>query len=58
MFKENGELALAEASPDSFKPLGSAALFMGVCRAHPALADGQLYVKGPAELVRVDLRRK
>ena len=57
LMREDGALALAEAMPTAHRSLGQTPLFRdGPVRAHPALADGYLYVRGPQELLRVSLR--
>ena len=53
---ENGELLLAPASPDGFKPVARAQLLSNGVRAYPALADGHLYARSKDTLVCVDLR--
>src|SRR5262245_23285620 len=55
--RENGELILAAASPDAFRPLARAQILPAVVRAFPALADGLLYVRNEKTLVCLDLRR-
>jgi len=57
ILRESGELVLAEASPDAFKPLLLAQVLPGVVRAFPALADGFLYVRNGNTLVCLDLRK-
>ena len=56
VLKENGELVMAPASPDKFKPVARAKVLEGACRAHPALARGLFYARDKATLVCVDLR--
>jgi hypothetical protein len=56
--RENGELVLAEASPEAFKPLARARIIGGTVRAYPALADGLLYVRNESSLVCIDLRKQ
>lgn len=56
ILRESGELLLAEATPDAFRPLASAPILPGVVRAYPALADGRLYARNADTLVAVDLR--
>src|SRR5438034_1229658 len=53
---ENGELLLAAASPDGFKPVARAQLLPKGVRAYPALADGRLYARSKDTLLCVDLR--
>jgi outer membrane protein assembly factor BamB len=43
--REGGEVILAEASPQAFRPLARAAVLPPTIRAYPALADGFLYVR-------------
>jgi outer membrane protein assembly factor BamB len=57
ILRENGELVLAPASPDGFKPLARARVVDGTVRAYPALADGFLFARNEKDtLVAVDLR--
>jgi len=56
VLRESGELMLAEATPESFRPLARARILPGVVRAYPALADGRLYARNTDTLVAVDLR--
>jgi len=53
---ENGELLLAPASPDGFKPVARAQLLPNGVRAYPALAEGHLYARSKDTLLCVDLR--
>jgi outer membrane protein assembly factor BamB len=55
--RENGELILAAASPDAFRPLARAQILPATVRAFPALAEGLLYVRNEKTLVCLDLRR-
>lgn len=55
--RESGELILAAASPDAFRPLARAQVLPATVRAFPALADGRLYVRNEKTLVCLDLRR-
>jgi outer membrane protein assembly factor BamB len=58
ILRESGELILAAATPEAFKPIAHAQILTGVVRAYPALADGFLYARNAADLlVCVDLRR-
>jgi outer membrane protein assembly factor BamB len=57
ILRESGELVLAAASPDAFKPLARAQVLAAVVRAFPALADGFLYARNENTLVSLDLRR-
>jgi outer membrane protein assembly factor BamB len=54
---EKGELVLAPATPDAFKPTARAQVLQSTCRAHAALAGGLLYARDQDTLVCVDLRR-
>lgn len=57
ILRENGELVLAAATPEAFRPLARAQILQGVVRAYPALADGYLYARNSADsLVCIDLR--
>ncbi|CAA9436741.1 MAG: hypothetical protein AVDCRST_MAG64-3843, partial [uncultured Phycisphaerae bacterium] len=53
---EKGQLVVAPATPDGFKPAAKAQVLPFESRAHPALAGGRLYARGPKKLVCVDLR--
>jgi outer membrane protein assembly factor BamB len=57
VLRENGELILAPASPDAFKPLARAQVLPETVRAFPALANGFLYTRNEKTLVCLDLRR-
>ncbi len=57
ILRESGELVLAAASPDAFRPLARAQVLPAVVRAFPALADGFLYARNENTLVSLDLRR-
>ena len=58
ILRENGELILAPASPDGFRPLARARILPGITRAYPALSDGFLYARNADDtLVCLDLRR-
>jgi outer membrane protein assembly factor BamB len=57
ILRETGELNLAAASPDGFRPLARAQVLPPTLRAYPALADGFLYVRNDDTLVCLDLRR-
>jgi outer membrane protein assembly factor BamB len=57
ILRENGELILAAASPDSFQPIARAQILPATVRAFPALADGVLYARNEKNLVAVDLRK-
>jgi outer membrane protein assembly factor BamB len=55
--RENGEMVLAAASPDGFKPLARAQILPATVRAYPAIADGMVYVRNDNTLVCLDLRK-
>ncbi|MND05066.1 hypothetical protein D3C83_256390 [compost metagenome] len=57
ILRENGELVLAPAKPDGFKPLARAKILPEIVRAFPALADGFLYARNETTLICLDLRR-
>lgn len=64
ILRESGELVMAPASPQGFKPTARAKILQGVARPYPALADGFLYARterdertNESTLVCVDLRR-
>jgi outer membrane protein assembly factor BamB len=56
ILREGGELVLAAASPDAFRPLARAQVLPATVRAFPALADGVLYARNETTLVALDLR--
>ena len=56
ILRETGELILAAASPDGFRPLARAQILPVTVRAYPALADGFLYARNDDTLVSLDLR--
>jgi outer membrane protein assembly factor BamB len=54
---ERGELVVAEASPDAFKPLARAQVLGGKCWTTPVLANGRLYCRNAqGDLVCLDVR--
>jgi outer membrane protein assembly factor BamB len=55
--REGGELILAAASPQAFRPIARAQILQGVVRPYPALADGLLYVRNENTLLCLDLRK-
>ena len=57
LMREGGQLVLAEASPESFRPISKAKILSGTARAYPALADGLFYARSKNTLVCVNLRR-
>jgi outer membrane protein assembly factor BamB len=54
--RESGELVMAPATPDAFKPIARAQIMRGTVRAFPALSDGLLFVRNDRELACLDLR--
>jgi outer membrane protein assembly factor BamB len=54
--RETGELILADASPEAFRPIARAQVLPATVRAFPALADGFLYLRNENTLVCLDLR--
>jgi outer membrane protein assembly factor BamB len=57
ILRERGELVLAPASPDGFKPLARAQILPGTVRAFPALSDGLLFARNENTLICIDLRK-
>jgi outer membrane protein assembly factor BamB len=57
IMREGGEIMLAEASPQAFRPIARAQVLPGVVRPLPAIADGLVYVRNENMLVCLDLRR-
>lgn len=56
---EKGELLIAEAKPDAFKPLARAQVLGGKCWTAPALANGHIYCRNAAgDVVCVDVSGK
>lgn len=57
IMREGGELVLADATPEAFRPRARAQVLPAVVRAFPALAGGILYVRNEQTLVALDLRK-
>jgi len=57
IMRESGELILAAASPEAFRPIARAQVLPAVVRAYPALSDGVLYVRNENTMVALGLRR-
>jgi outer membrane protein assembly factor BamB len=55
--RERGEMILAPASPEAFRPLARAQILTGTVRAYPAIADGYVYLRNDDTLVCLDLRK-
>jgi outer membrane protein assembly factor BamB len=58
ILRENGELVMAPAIPDAFRPAAHARILGKVVRAYPALADGRLYARDEHALVCLRLSLK
>jgi outer membrane protein assembly factor BamB len=56
IIRESGELVVAAATPDAYRPIAKAQLLPGVVRAFPALSDGFLFVRNEQTLGCFDLR--
>jgi outer membrane protein assembly factor BamB len=57
VIRESGEMMLAPATPQGFKPIARAQVLPGVVRPLPAIADGFVYLRNENTLVCLDLRR-
>ena len=57
ILREAGELIVAAASPDAFRPLARSQILPGTVRAYPALSDGFLFARNDNTLICLDLRR-
>ncbi len=57
ILRESGELIIAAASPDAFRPLVRAKILPPPVRAYPAIADRFLYVRNENTLACFNLRR-
>jgi outer membrane protein assembly factor BamB len=57
ILRETGELVLASAAPEAFRPVMRAQILSATVRPFPALAGGLLYARNEKTLVCVDLRR-
>jgi outer membrane protein assembly factor BamB len=55
--REDGEVVLFEATPEAYREKGRITGLAGTCRAHPALADGQLYARDAKQLHCWDLKK-
>ncbi len=59
VLSEKGELIIAEASAEAFKPLGRAQILGGKCWTAPALANGKLYARNAkGDLICVEVGGK
>ena len=57
IIRESGEMLIAPASPESFRPVARAQILPPTVRAYPAIADGYVYLRNDNTLVCLDLRR-
>ena len=57
ILRERGELIMAAATPDAYRPLARAQILPGTVRAYPALSDGFLFARNGDTLICLDLRR-
>jgi outer membrane protein assembly factor BamB len=55
---ESGDLVVIPASPDRFRVIARTNLLPKTVRAHPALADGVLYLRNETTLAAFDLRAR
>ena len=55
--RESGELVLATAAPEGFKPIARAQILPATVRAYPAISDGMVYLRNDDTLVCLDLRK-
>ena len=56
ILREGGELVMAEATPEAFRPMARAQILPAVVRGYPAIADGFLYARNsdtPEERARL-----
>jgi outer membrane protein assembly factor BamB len=59
VLSEAGELVVAAASPDGFKPISRAQVLGKTCWAAPVLANGKIYCRnGGGDVVCVDVSGK
>jgi outer membrane protein assembly factor BamB len=57
VLRESGELQMATATPDAYRPSAKARLMDGTVRSYPALADGLLYIRNEKTLACFSLRK-
>ena len=55
--RETGELLLAAASPEAFRPIARAQVLPATLRALPAVSNGFVYLRNGETLVCLDLRK-
>ena len=53
---DSGELAIVEASPESYKELARAKVVSGKCWSTPSYSDGKVYVRSTTEAVCISLK--
>ena len=59
VLSEKGELIVADASPEAFKPVARAQIIGGKCWASPVLANGKIYARNSVgDVVCVDVSGK
>src|SRR5262249_28355455 len=59
VLSDKGELMVADASPDGFKPISRAQVLSGKCWSTPVLANGKIYCRNAAgDAVCVDVSGK
>lgn len=56
--RENGNVVLIDPSPDGYKELAQAAVLDSPVRAHPALANGRLFVRDSKKLIALEVGKK
>jgi outer membrane protein assembly factor BamB len=60
ILRESGELVMADATPEAFRPIARAQVLPAVARGYPAISDGLFYARNgdsrANELVCLDLR--
>ena len=57
LLTESGELVLAPASADGFRPTATARVLEGTCFTAPSLANGKLYLRSDQELICLDMKK-
>jgi outer membrane protein assembly factor BamB len=57
VLREGGELQIAPATPDAYRPSAKARLIEGTVRAYPAIAAGLLYVRNEKTIACFSLRK-
>jgi outer membrane protein assembly factor BamB len=55
--RESGELVIAAATPEAYRPIARAQVLPATVRAFPAVSDGFLFLRNEHTLVCLDLRR-